>query len=83
MRLVADTKTCSKCKAEKNLDAFSTNRAMTDGKSIYCRVCLSEADKARRKKMAESPRPPAKEKQPENPFKCLPVSFSFPFHRWS
>ncbi len=63
MRLAADTKTCSRCKAEKILDAFSTNRAMTDGKNIYCRACLSEADKARRKKMAESPRPSVTEKK--------------------
>jgi hypothetical protein len=44
MRLAADTKTCSRCKAEKNLDAFSTNRAMNDGKNIYCRACCSALD---------------------------------------
>lgn len=62
MALVADAKTCSRCKVEKNLDSFSTNRAMNDGKNIYCRACLSEIDRARRATLTMSPRPVVQEK---------------------
>jgi hypothetical protein len=63
MQLAADTKTCSRCKAEKSLDAFSTNRAMNDGKNIYCRACLSAADKKRRSQLSLAPRESVSEKR--------------------
>jgi hypothetical protein len=63
MRLAADTKTCSRCKAEKSLDAFSTNRAMKDGKNIYCRACCSAIDKERRSQLSLVPREPVSKKR--------------------
>ena len=33
------SKTCSKCKKEKDLSDFNKNRSRRDGLSIYCRIC--------------------------------------------
>jgi hypothetical protein len=63
MLVAVGAKLCSRCKAEKNLDAFSTNRAMKDGKNIYCRDCLSVADKSRRRKLTSTVREPVAEKR--------------------
>ncbi len=36
------TKLCKKCGREQPLDAFSPNRAMKDGLSFYCTVCMQQ-----------------------------------------
>lgn len=35
-------KICSKCKTEKELDEFSSNKKKKDGKSSWCKVCVRE-----------------------------------------
>lgn len=34
-------KTCTKCKTEKSLDAFSLNKRQKDGRQQWCKACLS------------------------------------------
>lgn len=36
------TKTCYKCKIEKNRDQFGTDKRMDDGLNYYCKPCLSK-----------------------------------------
>ena len=38
-----ETKTCSKCKVEKDLDQFTVDRSRADGLRIYCVQCARKA----------------------------------------
>lgn len=40
-------KTCSRCKAEKPLDAFGPDKSMTLGRRSRCRQCMTEVQKQR------------------------------------
>ena len=46
-------KTCAKCKIEKNLNNFSSNKAKKDGKCVYCRDCYAIINKEWRQKNPE------------------------------
>lgn len=39
-------KVCRKCKREKPMSEFYVERASTDGRQAYCKVCAKEASKA-------------------------------------
>jgi Autographiviridae endonuclease VII len=41
------SKTCTKCKTEKPVEAFSVLRAATDGRNYFCRACDSARNKAK------------------------------------
>jgi len=45
-----DMKICSKCKVEKELDFFKTDKRRTDGKGSCCKACDNKAHKACYKK---------------------------------
>lgn len=42
-------KICGKCKQEKNLDAFCSNKRKRDGLHYYCKSCTSEINKTYKK----------------------------------
>lgn len=46
-------KTCSKCKVEKELDAFCNNKQSKDGKHYHCRECKAKFRKENKEKIAE------------------------------
>ena len=50
MMTKATTKTCSKCKTEKPIEAFSRHRRYKDGRKYQCKVCCSADFKAWRAK---------------------------------
>lgn len=43
-------KSCSKCCEEKPLDAFGMDKSRSDGKTVYCKVCLTQISKVIRKR---------------------------------
>ena len=43
------TKVCSKCSQSKSMDDFYNNKANSDGKQGYCKECMNQANRARRK----------------------------------
>lgn len=45
-------KTCTKCKAEKPIDDFSTNSKAKDGKHSWCRTCVNAQRKENKMKYA-------------------------------
>ena len=47
------TKQCSKCKEEKSLDAFSTNKTAKDGKAYWCKECCAYSARERTKAYRE------------------------------
>ena len=59
MALSAGMKSCSRCRVAAPLDEFGVNRAIPDGRNIYCRSCLSEAGKKRNRRRSENPAVPA------------------------
>ena len=50
------TKICSKCKQEKNLDDFHIRLSRKDRRQSWCKVCLLEAEKQRRRASPEKHR---------------------------
>lgn len=47
------TKTCSKCKVEKTVDAFRICKSTTSGLSTWCKACGTAQDKARYNKIKD------------------------------
>lgn len=43
------TKVCSKCKLEKSTTQFGKRKLSKDGLMVWCKLCMSEYDKAREK----------------------------------
>ncbi len=54
---MSETKVCSKCGAEKPVDAYYRQRGNKDGRRGACKACQRVYDKARRARLAK-PKPP-------------------------
>lgn len=63
MALSVGVKVCSRCRNSAPLDSFSTNRAMPDGKSIYCRNCSSAMGREQRRRRSENQAEPSVKKR--------------------
>lgn len=55
-QMMSDTKTCSRCKAEKPVSDFHRNKSSRDGLQSLCKVCNCAAAKAGAKKAREAKR---------------------------
>lgn len=48
--MTCNTKTCSSCREDKSLSRFSKSSSSKTGRHAYCKECMAEYDKSRRKK---------------------------------
>lgn len=62
-------KKCSRCKQEKDLEAFTRNSRSKDGRWCYCKICVSEIGKKDREKNPEYHREKSRKFREKNPEK--------------